>query len=124
MGECITSQDECPINGIMKLHSLVAQDNKVILLPWSFTNCTLSVICHKCKGRKEFVKPRDVSLVNSDGSVPKDKIELQDADGKGQTDVASDDDSSGDEDEGDDNITAIDVLWGNVWQNVVSCQSL
>ena len=96
----------------------------MILLPWSFTNCTLSVICHKCKGRKEFVKPRDVSLVNSDDSVLKDKMELQDADDKGQTDVASDDDSSGDEDEGDDNITARHVLWGNVWQNVVSCQSL
>ena len=35
--KCITSRDECPINGIMELHRLVAQDDKVILLPWTCT---------------------------------------------------------------------------------------
>ena len=50
--ESITSGDECLINGIMKLHSVVALDDKVILLLWTRTNYTVSMIYHKCKGRK------------------------------------------------------------------------
>ena len=47
--ESITSGDECLINGIMKLHSIVAQDDKVILLLWICTNYTVSMIYHNCK---------------------------------------------------------------------------
>lgn len=95
--DSITSRDKCPINGIMKLHSLVTQDDKVILLPYICTNCTVSMICHKWKTRKELVKPSDASLGNDNDSILKDKIELQDTDDKGQTDNETDDDSSGDD---------------------------
>ena len=82
--ERITSWDECPVNGILKLHSLVAQNGKVILLPWT---CTVSLICRECKGRKAFVKPGHFSLGNNDYSILKDKIKLWDTDDEGQTEV-------------------------------------
>ena len=82
--EHINSREQCPINGIMKLHSLVPQDDKVILLLWTCKSCTVSVICHECKGRKGFVKPSDVFLGNDDDSILKDIIELQDIDDEGQ----------------------------------------
>lgn len=103
--ESITSGDECLINGIMKLHSVVALDDKVILLLWTHTNYTVSMIYHKCKGRKQFVKPSDFSLGNDDESILRGKIELQHTAGRGQKNVESvesDDDSSGDEDKEDD----------------------
>ena len=88
--ECINSRDESPINSIMKLHSLVTHDDKVILLPWTSTNYIVNVICHECKGKKEFVKPSNVSLGNYNDSILKDKIELHDTDDEAQTDVESD----------------------------------
>ena len=71
--ESITSRDECLIDGMMKLQRLVTQNDKVILLPRTCTNCTVSVIHHEWKGRKEFVKPSDVSRGNDDDSYKKTK---------------------------------------------------
>ena len=70
------------------------------------------MICQESKRRKEFVKPSDIFLGNDDESILKDKIELQDTDDEGQTDVESDANSSQDEDETEDDITAGDVVWG------------
>ena len=89
--ECINSRDESPINSIMKLHSLVTHNDKVILLPWTSTNYIVNVICHECKGKKEFVKPSNVFLGNYNDSILKDKIELHDTDDEAQTDVESHD---------------------------------
>ena len=58
------------------------------------------------------MKPSDIFLGNDDESILKDKIELQDTDDEGQTDVESDANSSQDEDETEDDITAGDVVWG------------
>ena len=97
--------------GIMKLHSLMAQDDKVILLPWTCTSYIVSVICLECKGRKEFLKLSDISLGNDDDLILTNKIKLQSTDGEGQIDLESDEKSSGDEDEEDNDITAEDVVW-------------
>ena len=58
------------------------------------------------------MKPSDIFLGNDDESILKDKIELQDRDDEGQTDVESDANSSQDEDKTEDDITAGDVVWG------------
>ena len=52
--------------GIMKLRSLMAQDDKVILLPWTCTDYIVSVICLEYKGKKEFLKLIDISPGNDD----------------------------------------------------------
>lgn len=104
----------------------MTHDDKVILLPWASTHYIVNVICHECKGKKEFVKPSNVSLGNYNDSVLKDKIKLQDTDDEGQTDVESDDVtwcSSGDEDEEDD-ITAGNLVWGmsgRMWYTAKVC---
>lgn len=58
------------------------------------------------------MKPSDVFLGNDNDSILKDKIDLQDTNDERQSDVKSDDDSSGNEIEEDDNITAKDFAWG------------
>lgn len=104
----------------------MTHDDKVILLPWASTHYIVNVICHECKGKKEFVKPSNVSLGNYNDSVLKDKIKLQDTDDEGQTDVESDDVtwcSPGDEDEEDD-ITAGNLVWGmpgRMWYTAKVC---
>ena len=103
--------NECAISGIIKLHSLVALDDKVITLPWTCENCTVSVICNTCKRRKKFMKLSDGFFGTDDASILKEKIELQDTDDKEQTDVESDD-SSDDEDEADNDVITGDVAWG------------
>ena len=120
--ERMTSRDERPVNGIMKLHSLMAQDDKVILLPWTCTSYIVSVICLECKGRKEFLKLSDISPGNDDDLIVTNKIKQQNTDDEGQTDVENDE-KSGDKDEEDD-ITAGGVVWrmcGRMWYPAKVC---
>ena len=56
----ISSREECKISGIMKLHSLVNYNDKLIALQWTCTKCAFSIICSECKKLKPAAVPSDI----------------------------------------------------------------
>ena len=85
--ERIVSRDECKIDAIMKKHSLVAQEGKIITRRWTCENCTVSVICQECKESNSFVDARNVVLGTDDDNILIEKV--KDPEDEGQTDGES-----------------------------------
>ena len=105
----VSDRDECVVEGIMKIHSLVTHDDKVICRQWTCTTCTVDTVCEDCKQSSTYVDITDVALGEDDDTLLRDRIKHNEDDG--QTDLESDDESSSDEDD-EDGIAPGDIVWG------------
>ena len=116
----IKSREYCKIPGIMSLHSLKLDEDKIVLNEFTCTECENSNSCEDCKKQKSFLKsnvekPETVNYVEIEDQIDVDDDEenCKDGDDEGQTD----DETDTSEDE-DSEFNPGDIIWakyGRIW---------